>query len=181
MRRPCDSSAHLNRSTAALDGPLSRRRTACELPPSTRPGNHFRANRGFRRTDLAPSVSTLSARNRNNLIQVVPPDFKARFFRSPILAVWRGVGNSIHGGFPAVALCLASTYSSRVHSDRYDAVFIHILSYHQTQGTRGGTPVGLGHHPKLTGPTRTQRGRQGGRTIIPPPRGQQKPGERVWM
>ena len=74
------------------------------------------------------------ARHRNYLIQAVPQDFKTRFFRSPILAVWRGVGNSIHGGFPAVALCLASTYSSR---ERYDTDFFHILSYHQTQATWG--------------------------------------------
>ena len=132
---------------------------------------------------ILPRVFQISplSRNRNYLVQVVPPDFKTRFLRSPILAVWRGVGNSIHGGFPAVALCLASTYSSRVHSDRYDIDFFHILSYHQTQATWGGTPVGLGHHPKPTGQGRGQRGRQGGRSIVPPSRGQQKPGKRVWM
>ena len=132
---------------------------------------------------ILPRVFQLSplARNRNYLIQAVPPDFKTRFLRSPILAVWRGVGNSIYGGFPGVALCLASTYSSRVHNERYDIDFFHILSYHQTQATWGGTPVGLGHHPKPAGPTRSQRGRQGGRSIIPPPRGQQKPGKKVWM
>ena len=121
------------------------------------------------------------ARNRNSLNQAVPSDFKTRFLRSPILAVWRGVGNSIQGGFPSVALCLASTYSARVQGDRYDIDFFHILSYHQTQATWGGTPVGLGHHPKPSGSARSQRGRQGGRTIIPPPKGPQKPGKRVWM
>ena len=130
---------------------------------------------------ILPRVFQLSplARNRNYLIQAVPPDFKTRFLRSPILAVWRGVGNSIHGGFPSTALCLASTYTSRVQGDRYDVDFFHTLSYHQSQATWGGTPIGMGHHPKPTGAGRSQRGRRGGRSGPPSP--QQKPGKRVWM
>ena len=120
------------------------------------------------------------ARSRNYLVQAVPPDFKARFLRSPILAVWRGLGNSIHGGFPSVALSLATAYSLRVHGDRDGPDLFHILSYHQSQASWGGTPIGQGHHPKPTGQPKTQRGRRDGNTQQQAP-SSQKPGKKVWM
>ena len=120
------------------------------------------------------------ARSRNYLVQAVPPDFKARFLRSPILAVWRGLGNSIHGGFPSIALSLATAYSSRVHGDRDGPDLFHILSYHQSQASWGGTPIGQGHHPKPTGQSKTQRGRRDGNTQQQSSPSQ-KPGKKVWM
>ena len=119
------------------------------------------------------------ARTRNYLVQAVPPDIKSRFLRSPILAVWRGLGNNLQGGFPNVALCLASAYSARVHGERGDLALFHILSYHQSQAQWGGTPVGQGHHPKHGGQEKQQRGKRERKGQQP---GQtQKPGKKVWM
>ena len=119
------------------------------------------------------------ARARNYLVQAVPADFKSRFLRSPILAVWRGLGNSVQGGFPNVALCLSSAYSARVYGDRGDLALYHILSYHQSQAQWGGTPVGQGHHPKPGGQAKPQRGKRD-RKGQHPPDPPQKPGKKVW-
>ena len=130
---------------------------------------------------VLPRVFQLSplARSRNYLVQAVPPDFKSRFLRSPILAVWRGLGNNVQGGFPAVALSLATAYSARVYGEQGDLALFHILSYHQSQAQWGGTPVGQGHHPKPGGQDKPQRGKRDrkGRQPDTP----QKPGKKVWM
>ena len=117
-------------------------------------------------------------RGRNYLVQAVPPDFKARFLQGPSLAVWRGLGNNLHAGFPATAQCLATAYTRLLFAQQ-DVELFHVLSYHQASATLGTPPIGQGRYDKPTGLKSAGRGSQRGRTT--PPRGAPKGGKKTWM